>query len=239
LETGTGAVPTIAVIVPTLNEEATIGACLAAVGRQEGVGVVVSDGGSVDTTLEVVREAFPHVRVVGGPRGRGGQLDRGARALDAEALLFVHADCRLPRGWSSAVRAALADPAVALGCFRLHTEPPAGANAGALARWWWRVLDVRSRGPFLPYGDQALFLRRAVFEAVGGFPDIPLMEDVAFARACLRRGRLARLPLAVRTTARRFARHPLRSRLCTATFPLLFRIGVSPQRLSRWYGEGR
>jgi rSAM/selenodomain-associated transferase 2 len=238
-ERGGGADATIAVIVPTLNEEATIQACLAAVGLEAGVEAVVSDGGSDDKTLSVVREGFPLVRVVRGPRGRGGQLNRGARILDADILLFVHADCRLPAGWPSAVRAALGDPAVALGCFRLHTEPPVGRNEGSLARLWWRLLDVRGRGFLLPYGDQALFVRREVFDAVGGFADIPLMEDVAFVRSCLRRGRLARLPLEVRTAARRFARYPVRARVCTAMFPLLFRMGVSPQRLSRWYGEGR
>jgi rSAM/selenodomain-associated transferase 2 len=227
----------VAVIVPTLNEEGTIGACLAAVGAD--AQIIVSDGGSADATLQVVRDGFPNARVVGGPRGRGGQLNRGARVLDADILVFVHADCRLPPGWVTAVRAAIDDAAVSVGCFRLHTEPPAAGGGGVLARWWWRLLDVRSRGPLLPYGDQALFVRRTVFEAVGGFPEVPLMEDVAFVRACLRVGRLVRLPLEVRTTARRFARHPIRARLCTATFPLLFRLGVNPRRLARWYGEGR
>jgi rSAM/selenodomain-associated transferase 2 len=227
----------VAVVVPTLNEEAAIAACLASVGVD--VQMIVSDGGSTDATLQVVREGFPSARVVGGPRGRGGQLNRGARGVDADILVFVHADCRLPPGWATAVRAAIGDAAVSVGCFRLHTEPPVGGGEGALARWWWRLLDLRSRSSLLPYGDQVLFVRRTVFEAVGGFPEIPVMEDLAFVRACRRVGRLVRLPLEVRTTARRFARHPIRARLCTATFPLLFRLGVNPRRLARWYGEGR
>ncbi len=228
----------LAVVVPTLDEERAIGACLAAVGDDQGIEVAVSDGGSADATVAAARRERPGVRVVTGPPGRGAQLNRGAAAVAADAYLFVHADCRLPAGWAAAVRGALADPGVGLGCFRLHTEP-ARPGAGAAARWWWRLLDLRSRGLGLPYGDQALFVRREVFAAVGGFPPIPLMEDVEFVRRCLRHGRLARLPLAVRTTARRFARRPLRARLCTATFPLLFRLGVSPHRLARWYGDVR
>ncbi|MDD5564015.1 MAG: TIGR04283 family arsenosugar biosynthesis glycosyltransferase [Thermoanaerobaculaceae bacterium] len=228
----------LAVVVPTLDEERAIGACLAAVGDDQGIEVAVSDGGSADATVAAARRERPGVRVVTGPPGRGAQLNRGAAAVAADAYVFVHADCRLPAGWAAAVRGALADPGVALGCFRLHTEP-ARPGAGAAARWWWRLLDLRSRGLGLPYGDQALFVRREVFAAVGGFPPIPLMEDVEFVRRCLRHGRLARLPLAVRTTARRFARRPLRARLCTATFPLLFRLGVSPHRLARWYGDVR
>ena len=235
----TGPVPrSLGVVVPALDEERTIRACLAAVGDSRGVEVVVSDGGSGDATVAIVRREFSRVRVVTGPPGRGAQLNRGAAAAAADGFVFVHADCRLPQGWAAAVGAALADPGVALGCFRLHTES-AGEGGGAVARWWWRLLDLRGRGLGRPYGDQALFVRREVFEAVGGFPPIPLMEDVEFVRRCLRHGRLLRLPLAVRTTARRFARRPVRARLCTATFPLLYRLGLSPERLARWYGDVR
>jgi hypothetical protein len=101
------------------------------------------------------------------------------------------------------------------------------------------MLDARGRGIGLPYGDQAQFMRRDVLAVVGGVPEIPLMEDLELARKCLRHGRLARLPLAVRTTARRFARHPVRARVCTATFPLLYRLGVSPERLAHWYRNVR
>jgi glycosyltransferase involved in cell wall biosynthesis len=234
-----GNLPKLAVVIPTLNEEGTIPSCLQAVGRRLGVAVVVTDGGSTDATLAVVAREYPEARVVQGPPGRGGQLNRGAAALPAQAYIFVHADCRLPDGWRDAVSRALADPAVAIGCFRLHTEPPPDGNTSRLARTWWRLLDARSRGLALPYGDQAHFLRRDVLNAVGGVPEIPVMEDVELVRRCLRLGRLARLPLEVRTTARRFARSPVRARLCTATFPLLFRLGVSPERLARWYRNVR
>jgi len=225
-----------AVVVPALDEAARIGACLRSIGR-EAAEIVVVDGGSKDATAAKAMEV-PGVRVLPSPRGRGVQLDRGARATSAPRLLFLHADCRLPEGWSEAAERALDDAAVALACFRLHTEPSDPASAG-LARAWMRLLDLRSFGFGLPYGDQAFAVRRKVFEAVGGFPHIPLMEDVAFARACRRVGRIRRLPLEVRTTARRFESRPLRARLCTATFPMLFRLGVSPWTLARWYREVR
>jgi hypothetical protein len=155
--------------------------------------------------------------------------------VTAHAYIFVHADCRLPEGWYKAASDVLADPTTALGYFRLHTEPPVGRRGSPLARAWWRLPDLRSLGLGLPYGDQAQHLRGEVLEAVGGFPEIPLMEDLELARRCRRLGRLVRIPLEVRTTARRFARHPIRARLCMATFPLLYRLGVSPSRLLRWY----
>ena len=229
----------LTVVIPTLNEEGTIGSCLQAVGQPPGVSIVVSDGGSTDATLAVVATDYPTVSTIQGPPGRGGQLNRGARALPADAYVFVHADCRLPEGWHDAVCDALADPGVSIGCFRLHTEPPQGGRTSILARTWWRVLDLRSRGLGLPYGDQALSLRHDVLKAVGGVPKIPLMEDVELVRRCLGLGRLARLQLEVRTTARRFAQLPLRAPLFTMVFPTLYRLGVSPDTLSRWYRNAR
>lgn len=234
---GVNSEPRVAVVVPTLDEESSIGRCLES--ARDADEVVVSDGGSTDRTVEEARRVSPGLVVVEGPRGRGGQLNRGAEAATAPILVFLHADCVLPRGWSDAVRTALGDPAVSLGCFRLRTDPPPGREASALERRWWSLLDLRSRGLGLPYGDQALFVRRSDFVRSCGFPPIPLMEDIAFVRECLRHGRLARVPLDVRTTARRFARHPIRARLCTATFPTLFRLGVAPRTLARWYGKGR
>jgi rSAM/selenodomain-associated transferase 2 len=227
------------VVIPTLNEESTIQACLDSVGSDPSVELIVSDGGSEDATVDVVGSR-PGVLIVRGPPGRGGQLNRGARRGTGAVLLFLHADCRLPSGWQNALQQALRDPDTVLTCFRLRTEgvgPP-----GRQWSWrasWLRLLDLRSRLPALPYGDQGFGIRRQDFEALGGFPEIPLMEDLALARDCRRRGRITRLPLELRTTGRRFQQHPLRTRLMTASFPLLFRLGVSPARLADWYGQVR
>ena len=227
----------LAVVIPTLNEERTIGACLEAVGKAPGIEVVVSDGGSIDRTGELASAAG--ARVVEGASGRGPQLNLGVRSAGARRILFLHADCRLPDGWLPALRTALDDTATALACFRLHTEPSGGRHRSRLYRRWLRVFDLRSFGLGLPYGDQGFALRREVFDLVGGFQEIPLMEDVAFARSCRRLGRIRRVPLEVRTTARRAEGHPVRTGMALATFPTLFRLGVSPSTLIRWYGEVR
>jgi len=229
--------PILTVVIPTLDEVSTIGRCLDAIGTDACVEVVVSDGGSTDGTVDVVR-TNGRAHLLRGPAGRGQQLRRGAAAATAARLLFLHADCRLPRGWLPAVVEALEDLETALACFRLVTEPT-DAGASRLGRAWLRLLDLRSLGLAMPYGDQGFAMRREVYDETGGFPAIPLMEDLVMARACRRLGRIRRIPLAVRTGSRRFDRHGLRSRAMTATFPLLFRAGVPAERLARWYGVAR
>jgi len=229
--------PEMSVVIPTLNEERTIESCLQAVGRRGNLEIVVSDGGSTDGTLRFA--ASMGATVVEGPPGRGGQLNRGAAAAQAERLLFLHADCRLPRGWQAAVASVLADPATSLACFLLRTETSSETRPSPLRHLWLRTLDLRSRGLRLPYGDQAFAVRREVYERVGGFPDIPLMEDLVFARACRRVGRIRRLPLEIRTKARRTDADPVRARVMMLVFPALFRLGVAPSTLARWYGSGR
>jgi len=230
--------PALSVVIPTLDEESTILECLASIGVRRDVEIVVSDGGSQDRTLDLAASR-PGVRVVSGPPGRGGQLGRGAAATSGALLLFLHADCQLPAGWFEAIHAALAEPAVALACFRLHTAPTDSSRVGWAARVWLRMLDLRSFVGALPYGDQGFAVRRATYHAIGGFRDLPLMEDVEFARAARRIGRLEVLPLEIRTTARRVERHPVRTRAMTATFPWLYRLGVSPERLASWYRNVR
>lgn len=227
----------LTVVVPTLDEEDSIDGCLDSIGSDARVDVVVSDGGSSDATLR--RAHARGVTAVTGTAGRGGQLNRGAAATDSELLLFLHSDCRLPGGWYEALASALADPVTALVCFRLQTVPADDRVTSAAGRLWLRTLDLRARGGRLPYGDQGFGVRREIFDRVGGFPDIPLMEDVIFARACRRVGKIRRLPLTVRTSARRTERFPLRARLMMLTFPSLFRLGVSPTTLARWYGHAR
>ena len=175
----------LAVVIPALNEEETIGGCLESVGSHDGLDVVVVDGGSTDRTREQAREGG--ARVVASHPGRGPQLNLGADSTDADRLLFLHADCRLPDGWRAAIEAALVDRGVSLACFRLRTLSSATGEPSIARRWWLKVFDLRSHGLGLPYGDQAYAVRREVFDHIGGFPDIPLMEDVVFARSCLRR----------------------------------------------------
>lgn len=226
--------PLVTVVVPTLDEEAGIGACLAQFDPADPVQVVVADGGSRDRT-RAVAEAFG-VQVVDSPRGRGTQLNVGARHAEAEVLLFLHADTLLPPGWLLAMTREMADPAVSGGWFRLRTNAP---NRGPLTNLLLRMCDIRPNLFGQPWGDCGFFTRRHVFETMGGYRDIPLMEDCDFAERMASHGRIARLSCAVTTSGRRFAARPLRTTAMTLTFPILFRLGISPRALDRLYGRVR
>jgi rSAM/selenodomain-associated transferase 2 len=234
----------IAVVIPVLDEAARIAARLVEVGAVAGVEeVVVVDGGSADRTCEIVR-GVPGVRLLAAPRGRGRQMNAGARGTTAPVLLFLHADVSLPADAGRWVAAALTDRGVVGGAFRTWTVPdaPAAGRAGPvrrLAAAFLHLADVRSRCARLPYGDQALFVRRTAFERAGGFPDQALMEDVELARRLRRLGRLVTVPASVRVSGRRLLARPLRSALLLRLVPLLYRLGVSPERLARLYGDPR
>jgi rSAM/selenodomain-associated transferase 2 len=198
--------------------------------------VIVADGGSRDGTADIVR-ARAGARLVATPRGRGRQQNAGAAVATGDVLLFLHADTALPSDARAWIERALADPAVVAGAFRLHTVADAGRR-----NWlgpFLRIADIRSHVTRLPYGDQALFVRRAAFDAVGGFPDEPLMEDVGLARRLRRIGRVVTVPAYVRASGRRFLKHPIAGTLAMWTFPTLHRLGVSGRTLARWYGNPR
>jgi rSAM/selenodomain-associated transferase 2 len=226
----------LAVVVPVLDEAVRIGARLAELGAQPGVAeIVVVDGGSRDRTVEIAT-AVPGVRVLTAPRGRGTQLNAGAAATTAEVLLFVHADVQLPERAARWIAEALADPAVVAGAFRIRTVADRGRNwLGPLLR----LADLRARLTRYPYGDQALFVRRAAFEQVGGFPAQPLFEDLELAKRLWRVGRIRTVPACVRVSGRRFLERPLRSLLAMHVLPTLYRLGVSPETLARLYGAPR
>lgn len=219
----------IAVVIPALDEAERVADAVASA-RAPGVDVWVVDGGSRDATRERARAAG--ARVLDAPRGRAAQLDAGTRASEGEVVVLLHADTRLPPGWAEAVRAALADPRVVGGAFRLRFD---GAGAALRVVEWGAWL--RSRWLGLPYGDQALFARRAVLEAAGGVPQAPIMEDLDLVRALRRRGRLALLPLAVVTSARRYGARPLRHMLRNWAALAAWRLGVNRARVAGWYGR--
>ena len=226
----------LSVIVPVLDEAGRIGQQLAELRAIPGIGeVVVVDGGSRDGTPDIARAA-PGVRVIAAPRGRGTQLNAGARAARGDVLLFLHVDTSLPVDTAAWIVRALADRGVVAGAFRIRTVADTGP------RWvapLLRLADLRSRVTHLPYGDQAVFVRRDVFERVGGFPDQPLMEDVELARRLRRAGRIVTVAGVVQVSGRRFVANPVRAVLAMRLFPLLYRLGVSPARLARLYGDPR
>jgi rSAM/selenodomain-associated transferase 2 len=163
------------------------------------------------------------------------QMNAGAAAARGAVLLFLHADTRLPPGFDADVLAALADPGVVGGRFDVRLVPDT-----PLLRLVARLINLRSRLSRIATGDQALFVRRAVFEDLGGFAAIPLMEDVAFTRALKRRGRVACLRQQVETSSRRWLRDgPVRTILLMWWLRFLYACGVAPERLHRRYANTR
>jgi rSAM/selenodomain-associated transferase 2 len=224
--------PGVSIVVPALDEAPGIAATLAALQplRARGCELVVVDGGSGDGTGELARPLAD--RVIVAPRGRGAQMNAGARASRGEILLFLHADTRLAEGAVDAVRSALAEPGRAWGRFDVDIS-------GRHPLLWLvaRLMSLRSRLTGIATGDQAIFVRRDGFEAVGGFPEIPLMEDVALSRALGRLSRPACLRLRVVTSGRRWeSRGVVRTVLLMWWLRLLYWLGRDPAALARRYG---
>lgn len=227
----------ISIIIPTLNEAATLEAAVAGIPRNSSVEIIVADGGSDPATRRVVHRTVD--RVVDAPRGRARQLNAGAAVATGPILLFLHADTRLPRGGLDAIRRALRSSTVVGGAFQLQID----SESAALRLIAWGA-NLRSRWLGLPYGDQALFVRTNVFRAMGGFRDLAIMEDFDFVRRLRRRGRVALLSTAVHTSGRRWvANGVLRTTLVNWLTALLFSAGVGPARLKRQYrrllGDGK
>jgi rSAM/selenodomain-associated transferase 2 len=224
----------IAVVIPTLREADHIQDAVRSA-RAPGVEVIVADGGSRDATCERAREAG--ARVVASAPGRARQLQAGALATtDVEAILFLHADTQLPEGWTDAVVGALAVPGVAGGAFAFRfAERGTGLRFIGLRFIEWGV-RLRLALARLPYGDQAIFVRRDAFDAMGGVPQAPIMEDLDLVREIRRRGKLVLLPLAVWTSARRYRqRGILRTWLRNTAALTAWRLGVDRERLAAWY----
>lgn len=195
---------------------------------------IVADGGSRDATIEVARAAG--ARIVTAPRGRGPQLNAGAAVALGEVLLFLHADTTLPPGALGAIRTAAADPALRGGNFRLRFE-----GQDLASRLFTVYYRAQQRWLNMYYGDSAIFVRREVFAALGGFRDDPIMEDYDFVRRLERLGRTCCLPLVVTTSARRYRGRVVGTIATWATIVLLYKLGVPPDRLARLYappGEG-
>ena len=217
----------VAVVIPSLNEQGRIGACVASVveGARE---VVVVDGGSTDATVAEAQAAG--ACVVRGPRGRAAQMEAGACHARGEWLVFLHADTRLSVGWADALRRLPGD--VVGGGFRFSLDSP---------RLRYRLVEagVRLRCALLrlPFGDQALFARREAYRAVGGFGDVPILEDVDLIRRLRRLGPLGFPAVRALTSPRRWEQRGfLPTTFCDWSVMLLDAVGWPRERLARFYG---
>ncbi len=223
----------LSVIIPTLNEEKSLAATLESVVAVEPHEVIVVDGASTDRTREICRDFG--IEAVLSLRGRARQMNNGARRATGEVLLFLHADTRLPPSAPSDISRALSDARIVGGRFDLTLE-----GERRMLKIIGAMINLRSRLGRSATGDQAIFVRREIFTALGGYPDLPLMEDVALARELKRRGRVACLRSRVVTSARRWETEGLwRTIFKMWALKSLYLLGFSPFHLKRYYRDAR
>jgi rSAM/selenodomain-associated transferase 2 len=225
----------LSIIVPTLNEAGAIADCVASLQAMRGRGaeVIVVDGGSTDETPTL---AAPSVdRVVSAPRGRAAQMNAGAKLASGKLLLFLHADTRLPETADLLVAQALAASGRVWGRFDVAIE---GTHPLLRVVAW--SMNFRSRLTGIATGDQAIFVRAEAFDAAGGFPELPLMEDVALSRKLKRVGRPLCLRARAITSGRRWEqRGVLRTILLMWRLRGAYWLGADPGRLEQVYGAAR
>jgi rSAM/selenodomain-associated transferase 2 len=221
----------LSIIVPVLNEAEGIGDALSALAplRQRGVEVIVVDGGSRDGTTKLAKPLADNV--IGAPRGRGAQMNAGAAVARGDVLLFLHSDTRLPPKAETLVLDALKQSGVVWGRFDIRIEGHLLLTIVGLA------MNLRSRLSGIATGDQAMFVTRAAFQSVGGFPDIALMEDVALSRSLKKLSSPLCLRARVVTSGRRWQQHGLlRTILLMWRLRLAYFLGATPAALARRYG---
>jgi rSAM/selenodomain-associated transferase 2 len=226
----------ISIIIPVLNEAARIEATIQAITNatvELGIEIIVVDGGSRDSTVELAKAAGANVRSAAG--GRSGQMNEGAKLASGSILVFLHGDTLLPQAFDDLVRSALTDGdrKVIAGAFALRIDDPLWS-----LRWIERGVNWRSRVLQMPYGDQAIFLRAATFWQLGGFPAQPIMEDFELIRRLGRLGKIAIVPVPVTTAARRWLqRGIIKTTLINQLVVLGYFLGISPDYLVRLYHQ--
>lgn len=220
--------PSISVVIPTWCEAERVALAVARAAEIADE-VIVADAASPDDTASVARRAG--ARVVIAPRGRGAQMHAGALAAKGDVLLFLHADAALDVSARQAIRAAMASPEAVGGSFAIRYEP--GTLAARLFSW---AADARRRWFGVFYGDSGLFLRRSVYESLGGFAQIPLFEDYELIRRMGARGRTVYVrDVTLHAPARRMARAPVLTLALWAVLQTLYALGVSAHRLAGLY----
>lgn len=225
--------PCISVIIPAIDEAAYIGATIRAALSGQNVEVIVADGESCDATTGIASSLG--AKVVPCERGRARQANAGAQAARGEFLLFLHADTVLPPGWDGHVRKTLAQNGPIAGAFAFAVD-----MKGISMRLFTMVANFRATRLQMPYGDQALFLRRSTFEELERFPELPIMDDFEMVRRLRRIGRIHILPIPATSSGRRWRRIGVwRTMLTNQVCVIGYLLGVPPARIARWYNRRR
>ncbi len=218
----------ISIIIPTLNEATTINKVIASLQELTGeFEIIVADGGSTDDTIGLVRNCG--VRTIETERGRGRQMNAGAQTASGDVLLFLHADTRLPDGALAMIENLLQNERVCGGNFSLVFD-----GGTREARLLTRIYPLLRLGGMC-YGDSALFVRRSVFDRLGGYRNYPIFEDCDLYRRMRRVGKFVRLPAAAVTSSRRFEGRFVRTFALWTIMQVLYWLRVNPNRLERWY----
>jgi rSAM/selenodomain-associated transferase 2 len=221
----------ISIIIPVLNEAENIKAAIATTQWSTNTEVIVVDANSEDNTVEIAQSLG--VKVISSSPGRAVQMNAGALAASGDILLFLHADTRLPNRFDDMIRTALQQPKTVAGAFNLRID----ADASFLSLRWveWGV-KMRSHFWQMPYGDQAIFLTKKVFQQIGNFPELPIMEDFELMRRLKSIGRITIIPTPVITSARRWLQKGVfKTTLLNQIVIISYLLGVSPERIRSWY----
>jgi len=219
----------ISIIIPTLNEAEFIAGTLASIPKEPGLEVIVVDGGSRDDT-PAIAQSLGALLFFSSP-GRARQMNLGAAAANGDILLFLHADTRLPKGFSGHIHQSLRNPRAVAGAFRLSLAPPVKGSA-----FIEKMANLRAEKLHLPYGDQAIFVLAKTLKKLGGYKEIPLLEDVDLVRRLRRVGCLAVIPVPVVTSSRRWKKLGVWKTTWINQMILAgFLLGLPPRILARWY----
>jgi rSAM/selenodomain-associated transferase 2 len=221
----------VSIIIPVLNEEKSITALLENLAEQKGdYEIIIADGGSTDDTLTKCK-SYRDIKIVTSEKGRSLQMNKGASISLGNILLFLHADTTLPAEGINAIEKAMSDNKNIGGSFYVKFDDQS------------RILNflapfTRINNRYMTWGDQGIFIRKTIFDEIGGYKNIPVMEDLEIQKELRRKGRFIKLPLAVTTSARRFIQNGIiRQQLLNIALVVAYEAGVSPCRIKEFYSD--
>ena len=227
----------ISIIIPVLNEAKNIEDTLVLIKdhvESSDLEIIVVDGGSTDNTVSIAQELDVMV-IASLLQGRANQMNVGAAVATGNILLFLHADTKLPQNYDQLIKNTLSQPNVSAGAFELAID-----SQQKSLRLVEALVKMRSHLLALPYGDQALFMKRATFNNVGGFPNLAIMEDFALVKQLKRHGKIAIAPAAVTTSSRRWDKLGVwRTTLINQLMIIGYYLGISPNKLRELYLKGK